>query len=85
VNPASVQESSLEHFYNEGGETPEGVAQRGGRCPIPRKIQGQVGWSSEHPDLVEVVPAHCRGVGLHVPSNAKHFMILFYDSVILSH
>jgi len=39
------------------------VAQRGGRCPIPGNIQSQVGWGSEHPDLAEDVPAHCRGVG----------------------
>ena len=50
--------------YGEGGETLEQVAQRGGRCPIPGKIQGQVGWGSEQPDLVEDVPAHCRGVRL---------------------
>ena len=31
---------------------------------IPGIIQGQVGWDSEQPDLVEDVPAHCRGVGL---------------------
>jgi len=29
-------------------------------------IQGQVGRDSEQPDLVEDVPAHCRGVGLNV-------------------
>ena len=32
--------------------------------PIPGNIQGQVGRGSEHPDLVEDVPAHCREVGL---------------------
>jgi len=32
------------------------------RCPLPRNIQGQVGWGSEQPDLAEDVPAHCRGV-----------------------
>jgi len=32
--------------------------------PHPYKIQGQVGRGSEQPDLVEDVPAHCRGVGL---------------------
>jgi len=26
-------------------------------------VQGQVGWSSEQPGLVEGVPAHGRGVG----------------------
>jgi len=40
------------------------VAQRGGRCPILGNVQGQVGRGSEQPDLVEDVPAHCRGVGL---------------------
>ncbi|KAK4819178.1 hypothetical protein QYF61_025993 [Mycteria americana] len=30
------------NFYDEGGETLEQVAQRGGRCPIPGTIQGQV-------------------------------------------
>ena len=51
-------------FSDEGGETLEQVAQRGGRCPIPGTIQGQVGRGSEQPDLVEDVPAHGRGVGL---------------------
>ena len=51
-------------FYNEGGETLEQVAQRGGRCPMPGNIQGQVGRGSKQTDLVEDVPAHCRGVGL---------------------
>jgi len=37
------------------------------RCPIPGNIEGQVGWSSEQPGLVEDVPAHCRGVGLDDP------------------
>jgi len=36
----------------------------GGRCPKPGNIQGQVGRGSEQPDLVEDVPAHCRGIGL---------------------
>ena len=39
------------------------VAQRGGQCPIPGNIQGQVGRGSEQPDRVEDVPAHCGGVG----------------------
>jgi len=42
----------------------EQVTQRGGRCPIPGNIQGQVGRGSEQPGLVEDVPAHCREVGL---------------------
>ncbi|KAK4829983.1 hypothetical protein QYF61_008114 [Mycteria americana] len=45
-----------EIFHNEGGETLVQVAQRGGRCPIPGNIQGQVGRGSEQPDLVEDVP-----------------------------
>ena len=40
------------------------VAQRGGRCPMAGNIQGQVRQGSEQLDLVEDVPAHCRGVGL---------------------
>jgi len=53
-----------EFFYSESGETMEQVAQRGGGCPIPGNIKGQVGWGSEQPDLVKDVPAHCRGLGL---------------------
>jgi len=53
-----------ETVYSEGGETLEQVAQRRGQCPIPGNVQGQVGRGSEKPDLVEDVPAHCRGVGL---------------------
>ena len=53
-----------EIFDDEGGETLAQVARRGGRCPIPGNVQGQVGQGSEQPDLVEDVPAHCRGVGL---------------------
>jgi len=40
------------------------IAQRGSGGPIPGNLQGQVGWGSEQPGLVEDVPAHCRGVGL---------------------
>jgi len=29
-------------FYNKGDETLEQVAQRGGRCPLPGNIQGQL-------------------------------------------
>ena len=69
-------------FCAEGGETLAQVAQRGGRCPVPGNIQGQVGQGSEQPDLVEDVPAHCRGVGLDglsCPFQPK----LFYDSMIM--
>lgn len=36
------------------------AAQRGGRCPIPGNIQGQVEQGSERPGLVQDAPAHCR-------------------------
>ena len=52
-----------EILYNEGGETLEQVVQKGGRCRILGNIQGWVGQGSEQCDLVEDVPAHCRGVG----------------------
>ena len=32
-------------------------------CPLPGSVQGQVGWSSEHPGLVKDVPARGRGLG----------------------
>jgi len=32
-------------------------------APSLAGVQGQVGWSSEHPGLVEGVPADGRGVG----------------------
>jgi len=49
-------------FPHEGGETLAQVIQRSCGCPLPGSAQGQVGWSSEHPGLVEDVPAHSRGV-----------------------
>jgi len=51
-------------FTMRGGETLTQVPQRGGRCPIPGNIPGQVGRGSEQHDPVEDVPAHCRGVGV---------------------
>ena len=76
-----------EFYYSEDGETLEQVVQRGGRCPIPGNIQGQVGGGSEQPGLVEDVPAHCRGCWsrwpLKVPSNPNRSMILWvYDSLV---
>jgi len=47
---------------HEGGETLAQVAQRSCGCPLPGSVQGQVGWSSEQPGLVEAVPAHGRGL-----------------------
>lgn len=32
-------------------------------CPVPRSIQGQVGWGFEEPDLVKDAPPYGRGVG----------------------
>ena len=53
-----------EIFYNEGGETLGWVTQRGDGGLIPENIQGQVGWGSEQPGLVNCVPAYCWEVGL---------------------
>ena len=38
--PMTLQfyDTKEEIFYNEGGETLEQIAQRGGRCPIPGNI-----------------------------------------------
>jgi len=46
----------------EGGEALAQVAQRSCGCPLPGRVQGQAGWSSEQPGLVEGVPAHGRGL-----------------------
>jgi len=48
-------------------------------------IQGQVGWGSEQPDLIQDVPAHCRGVGLDdlwrtLPAQS---ILWLYDSMIV--
>ena len=50
-------------LHHEGGEALAQVAQRSCGCPLPGSAQGQAGWSSEHPGLVEDAPAHGRGVG----------------------
>ena len=50
-------------LHSEGGEALAQVAQRSCGCPLPGSAQGQAGWSSEQPDLVEGVPAHGRAVG----------------------
>jgi len=49
--------------HREGGEALAQAAQRSCGCPLPGRVQGQVGWTSEHPGVVEDVPAHGRGVG----------------------
>lgn len=43
----------------------EQAAQQGGWCLIPENFQGQVEWGSKQPDLIEDVPAYCKGVGLN--------------------
>jgi len=56
------------------------LAQRGSGGPIPGNIQGQVEQSSEQPDLVKDIPAHCRGVGLD-DSEGPFQPKAFYDFV----
>ena len=70
-----------ETSYNEGVETLAQVAQRGGRYLVPGDIQGQVGRGSEHTDLIEGVPAHCRGVGLDGPQQSlpSQSILWFHD------
>ena len=67
-------------FYNEGCEALEWIAQRGGWCPLPGGVQGQVGQGSEQPNLAEYAPAPCRRVWLdklyNIPSNPNYSMIL---------
>jgi len=52
-----------EILHHEGDETPAKVAQRSCGCPLPGSVQGQVGWSSEQPGVVEDVSARGRRVG----------------------
>ena len=66
-------------IYNEDRETLAQVAQRGGCCPLPGNIPGQVGRGSEQSGLVEGVPAHCTcwtRWPLKVPSKPSYSMIL---------
>ena len=59
--------------------------QRSCRYPLLRIVQGQVGWSSEQPGLVEDVPAHGRGIGTRwsLRSLPTLTILWFYDSMIL--
>jgi len=52
-----------EILYYEGSEALAQAAQRSCGCPLPRSVQGQVGWGFEQPGLVKGVPAHGRRVG----------------------
>ena len=51
-----------EILHHESDEALAPAAQRSCGCPLPASVQGQAEWSSEHPGLVEGVPAHGRGV-----------------------
>ena len=62
INPWRVQVRTTEQTGAADGIVL--VAQRGGGCPVPGNVQGQVGWSSEQPGLVETVPTHGRGLEL---------------------
>ena len=55
----------LEERHAEEGSSPTGaMATTSARASLGHgSVQGQVGWSSEQPGLVEGVPAHGRGVG----------------------
>ena len=57
------------------------VAQRSCGCPLPGIAQGQVGWSSEQPGLVEDVPAHGRGIGTRwsLRSRPTQTILWFYN------
>ena len=71
----------MRHFYSEGGDTLEQVAQGGCECSIPGGIQGQAGCGSLQPDLVVGDPAH-RG-WLKLNDDCGPFQPRpFYDSVI---
>jgi len=48
---------------HEGGEALAQVAQSSCGCPLPGRVEGQVGWGFEQPGLVEGDSAHDRGVG----------------------
>jgi len=73
-----------EIFYSEGGESLAQIAQRGGRCPIPGKIQDQVGQGSEQPDLLIwlkmslLIAWGLDQMAFKCPFQPK----LFYDSMI---
>ncbi|KAK4825055.1 hypothetical protein QYF61_023059 [Mycteria americana] len=70
--------SKEEMFYAEGGEALAQVAPRGGRCPVPGNIPGQVGRGSEQPALVEDVPARGRGLDW-MAFNGPFLPNLLYD------
>ena len=52
-------------------------------CLLPGSVQGQAGWGSEQPGLVEDVPACGMGVGTRwtIRSLPNQTILLFYDSM----
>ena len=71
----------FEILPHEGGEALAQAAQRSCGCPLPGSAQVQGGWSSEHPGLVEDVPAHGRGAGTRCSSRSlpTQTILRFYD------
>ena len=66
----------------------EQVAQRSCGCPLPGSVQGQAGWGSGQPALVEGVPAHGRAAGtrwsIRYLRNPSHSMILWFQDMQVS-
>lgn len=62
------------------------VTQRGG-YPITGNFQGQAGWCSEQPDLLENVSAYCRVIRLGDVLRSLPIQIIlpFYDWLLLCH
>lgn len=52
------------------------VVQHSHRSPFPGNIQGQVGQGSEQVDLLQVVLAHCKVVGVNVPFQPTLVLVL---------
>ena len=55
-----------EVLCNESGEVLEQTAQRGGGCPVPRRVQGQAGWGPGQPGLVLNVEVDSLACGRRV-------------------
>jgi len=59
------------------------VTQKSCGCPILGSVQGQVRWGFEQPGLVEVVPAHARGLRTRWSTRSlpTQTMLWFSDSM----
>lgn len=72
---------------NRGDETLAQISQRGGRYPIFRHLQCQIGQGSEQYDLAEDVHVHCRD--LHLDdlrrSLSTQTILWFCNSMFLGH